>query len=82
MKSAIRKDDTKLSHYYGDRDLVEVSPTPTRTDVKTPGYSNLSAIQEKGKNGKVYPTSNTNSFTPAQITNLNTSKYNFKGVHG
>ena len=70
----------QLSHYYGDWGFGGGFTYTNKTDVKTPGYSNLSAITGKGKNGKVYLTSNTNSFTPAQITNLNTSKYNFKGA--
>lgn len=70
----------QLSHYYSDWGFGGGFTYTNKTDVTTPGYNNLSAITGKGKNGKVYLTSNTNSYTPAQITNLDTSKYEFKGA--
>lgn len=71
----------QLSHYYSTQWGFGGGFTYTnKTDVTTPGYGNLSAITAKGKNGKVYLTSNTSEYSPAQITNLNTSKYEFKGT--
>lgn len=74
----------ELPHYYmsyGDITSFGGGFTYTnKTDVSTPGFSNISAITGKGKNGKVYLTSNTNEFTPAQITNLNNNQYEFKGA--
>lgn len=70
----------KLNHYYGARGFGGGFTYTNKTDITTPGYTNISAITAKGKNGKVYLTSNTNSFTSAQITNLKTSEFEFKGV--
>ncbi len=74
------QDLIQLSHYYGNWGFGGGFTYTNKTDVSTPGYSNLSAITAKGKNGKVYLTANTSSYTPAQITNLNPSEYDFKGA--
>ena len=74
----------ELPHYYNnnaeDTSFGGGFTYTNRTDITTAGFSNISAITAKGKNGKVYLTSNTNSYTPAQITNLNTGRYKFKGA--
>lgn len=74
----------ELPHYYssyqGSTSFGGGFTYTNYTDITTAGYSNISAITGKGKNGKTYLTSNTNSYTPAQITNLNTEKYEFKGA--
>lgn len=68
------------SSYQGNTSFGGGFTYTNHTDITTPGYSNISAITAKGKDGKVYLTSNTNSFTPAQITNLQPDKYDFKGA--
>lgn len=70
----------QLNHYYGEWGFGGGFTYTNKTDITTPGYKNLSAITAKGKNGKVYLTSNSSSFTSAQITNLNPDKVEFKGV--
>ena len=74
----------EMSHFYslnGENTSFGGGFTYTnKTDKMTPGYENISAITAKGKNGKVYLTSNSNSYTPARITNLNPDKYEFKGA--
>lgn len=70
----------QLNHYYSSDGFGGGFTYTNKTDITNPGYSNNSAITAKGKNGKVYLTSNTNSFTTAQITNLKTSEFEFKGV--
>lgn len=69
-----------LSHYYGNWGFGGGFTYTNKTDVTTPGYENISAITGKGKFGKVYLTSNTSSFTPATITNMNPEQYAFKGA--
>ncbi|WP_294628769.1 DUF4465 domain-containing protein [uncultured Bacteroides sp.] len=70
----------KFLHWYGDLGFGGGFTYTNKTDVTTPGYTNNSAITGKGKNGKVYLTSHTNSFTKAQLTNLHSDKYRFKGA--
>lgn len=71
----------ELNHYYWEGGSFGGGFTYTNcTDVTTPGFANLSAITAKGKNGKVYLTSKTDEYTTAQVTNLNTDKYEFKGA--
>ena len=75
------KSMAELNHYYWQGGSFGGGFTYTNTtDVQTPGYTNLSAITAKGKNGKVYLTAKTDKHTTAQITNLQTDKYNFKGA--
>lgn len=69
-----------FSHYYGNWGFGGGFTYTNKTDVATPGYKNISAITGKGKFGKVYLTSNTSSFTPATITNMNPEQYAFKGT--
>lgn len=69
-----------FSHYFSDWGFGGGFTYTNCTDVTTPGYTNLSAITGKGKNGSVYLTSNANDFTAAQITNLQVGKYRFKGA--
>lgn len=47
--------------------------------VDTPGYSNLSAITGKGKDGSVYLTVALSN--PTKLTNLQTGTYQFKGAY-
>lgn len=70
----------ELSHYYSKYGFGGGFTYTNKTDISTPGYTNLSAITAKGNFGKVYLTSKTDSKTPARITNLHTDKYAFKGV--
>lgn len=49
------------------------------TDVTTPGYSNLSAITGKGKDGSVYLTVALSN--PTKLTNLQAATYQFKGAY-
>jgi hypothetical protein len=70
----------QFKHYYNEGGFGGGFTYTAYTDVNTPGYSNLSAIAGKGKSGSVYLTSNTNSFTPARITNLQSGKYKFTGA--
>lgn len=49
------------------------------TDVTTPGYSNLSAITGKGKDGSVYLTVALSN--PTKLTNLQAAAYQFKGAY-
>ena len=49
------------------------------TDVTTPGYSNLSAITGKGKDGSVYLTVALSN--PTKLTNLQAGTYQFKGAY-
>ncbi|MDC2624121.1 DUF4465 domain-containing protein [Bacteroides ovatus] len=70
----------ELTHYYSEMGFGGGFTYTNKTDVTTPGYTNNSAITAKGKSGKVYLTSNSSSFTPARITNLNSDKYGFKGA--
>lgn len=69
-----------FTHYYGDWGFGGGFTYTNGTDVTTPGYTNLSAVTGKGKNGNVYLTANANSYTPARITNLQSEKYQFKGA--
>lgn len=70
----------EFTHYYSEMGFGGGFTYTNKTDVTTPGFNNISAITAKGKNGKVYFTSNSSSFTPAQITNLHPDKYEFKGA--
>ena len=70
----------EFTHYYSEMGFGGGFTYTNKTDITTPGFNNISAITAKGKNGKVYFTSNSNSFTPAQVTNLNPDKYEFKGA--
>ena len=69
-----------FTHYFSEWGFGGGFTYTNCTDVTTPGYTNLSAITGKGKNGSVYLTSNASSFTVAQITNLQPEKYQFKGA--
>lgn len=69
-----------FSHYFSDWGFGGGFTYTNGTDTSTPGYTNLSAITGKGKDGNVYLTANASSFTVAQITNLQTGKYRFKGA--
>ena len=63
---------TEFTHYYVVEETFGGGFTYTnQTDKTTPGYSNLSAITGKGKNGTTYLTVNANSFTHACLTLLN-----------
>jgi hypothetical protein len=70
----------QFEHYYADWGFGGGFTYTNYTDVTTPGSSNLSAIVGKRKSGSIYLTSNANSFTLAEITNLQSDMYNFSGV--
>lgn len=70
----------KFDHYYASWGFGGGFTYANKTDIKTPGWENISAITGQGKYGKVYLTSNTSSFTPAKITNLTPDEYTFKGA--
>lgn len=71
----------EFSHYYSNDWGFGGGFTYTnKTDRTTPGFSNISAITGKGKAGKVYLTANANSYTPAQVTNLQPDEYEFEGA--
>ncbi|KAA6341400.1 hypothetical protein EZS27_010790 [termite gut metagenome] len=73
----------QFNHYYSEGEYGGFGGGfiyTNYTDIATPGYSNLSAITGKGQSGSVYLTSNTNSFTPAGITNLQPGTYKFTGA--
>ncbi|MCD8032206.1 MAG: DUF4465 domain-containing protein [Bacteroides sp.] len=69
-----------FDHYYQDWGFGGGFTYVNTTDTETPGYNNLSAITAQGKNGKVYLTANTSSYTPAIVTMNHTDKYACKGV--
>jgi len=70
----------EFSHYYGDWGFGGGFTYTNKTDTKTPGFVNISAITGKGKFGKVYLTSKTDNFTMAKITNLQPDEYEFRGA--
>lgn len=70
----------EFNHSYSAYGFGFGSTYTNKTDVLTPGFMNISAITGKGQSGKVYITTNTSSDSPAKITNLNPSKYEFKGT--
>lgn len=70
----------EFTHYYSSWGFGGGFTYTNKTDTETAGYSNISAITGTGKNGSVYLTSNASSYTTAQITNLDTDTYKFKGA--
>ena len=70
----------EFDHYYSSWGFGGGFIYTNKTDIKTPGYTNNSAITGTGKYGKVYLTSYYNSFTPSKIVNLNPDLYKFKGM--
>ena len=77
------KDEQELlefDHYYSSWGFGGGFIYTNKTDTKTPGYTNNSAITGTGKYGKVYLTSYVNSFAPSKIVNLNPDLYKFKGM--
>ena len=69
----------KCNSYFGDWGFGGGFTYTNTTDVTTPGYLNLSAITGKGKEGSVYLT--VALLNPAQLDNLQTDKYQFKGAY-
>ena len=70
----------EFDHYYSSWGFGGGFIYTNKTDTKTPGYTNNSAITGTGKYGKAYLTSYYNSFTPSKIVNLNPDLYKFKGM--
>lgn len=70
----------EFDHYYSSWGFGGGFIYTNKTDTKTPGYTNNSAITGTGKYGKVYLTSYVNSFAPSKIVNLNPDLYKFKGM--
>lgn len=52
-----------------------------KTDIKTPGYANNSAITKGGANSANYLTANTNMYTPAAFRFTSNMSYNIKGMY-
>ncbi|OPZ30483.1 MAG: hypothetical protein BWZ00_00933 [Bacteroidetes bacterium ADurb.BinA174] len=68
-----------FDNYFGDYSWGGFMYT-NKTDITTTGATNNSAITGSGKNGKVYLTVNTSSYTPAVISFKDGQAHKFTGM--
>ena len=70
----------ECDHYFADWGFGGGITCSNKSDKSTPGYTNNSAITAKAKEGSVYLTVNSSTFSPAIVTNLKADEFQFKGA--
>ena len=80
-KTSFSVDIFEMSHYWSVWGFGGGFTYSNCTDITTQGFTNLSAYPGKGQKGDSYLISNTNSFTPAEITLQGGYLYNIKGAY-
>ncbi len=71
----------EFNHYYASWGFGGGFTYTNKTDVTTPGYTNISAITGKGQSGSTYLTVNTNSEKTARTTIVTPANYRFQEVY-